>query len=367
VSKTSAGAMGGDHPGRTFISYSRKDGADFARDLRASLEKENLSFWQDLIALQGGEDWWSQIQNVLRSRELQHFILVVTPAALASDPVRDEIWLARQEGKSVCPVRGPGVIDLNKTPRWLGHIYDLDISEQRTALIAKLQRDAESRRVPMMAPELPADFVARPKEFDALKARLLDPEGDSVAGITAALRGAGGYGKTTLAKAIARDRDIRDAYFDGILWAELGEKPERLVAILSDLIESLSGERPQLETINAAAAKLGEALGDRRILMVVDDVWRGQDLQPFLQGGRHCVRLVTTRIYSVLPEKAVRQKVGAMQAGEALSQLSGGLPEDQVAREGPALAGLAARMGEWPLLLRIVNGSCATRSRATSR
>jgi hypothetical protein len=113
--------MGGDHPGRTFISYSRKDGADFARDLRASLEKENLSFWQDLIALQGGEDWWSQIQNVLRSRELQHFILVVTPAALASDPVRDEIWLARQEGKSVCPVRGPGVIDLNKTPRWLGN------------------------------------------------------------------------------------------------------------------------------------------------------------------------------------------------------------------------------------------------------
>ena len=52
--------------------------------------------------------------------------------------------------------------------------------------------------------------------------------------------------------------------------------------------------------------------------MVVDDVWREQDLRPFLQGGRNCVRLVTTRIDSVLPEKAVRQKVDAMQAGEAL-------------------------------------------------
>jgi hypothetical protein len=77
-----------------------------------------------------------------------------------------------------------------------------------------------------LLPVPPKDFITRPKEFEALKARLLDPEGDSVAGITAALRGAGGYGKTTLAKALAHDPDIQDAYFDGILWAELGEKPE---------------------------------------------------------------------------------------------------------------------------------------------
>ena len=43
--------------------------------------------------------------------------------------------------------------------------------------------------------------------------------------ITAALHGAGGYGKTTLAKALAHDEDIIEAYFDGILWVELGEEP----------------------------------------------------------------------------------------------------------------------------------------------
>jgi APAF-1 helical domain len=90
--------------------------------------------------------------------------------------------------------------------------------------------------------------------------------------------------------------------------------------------------------------------------MVVDDVWREQDLRPFLQGGRNCVRLVTTRIDSVLPDKAVRQKVDAMQGGEALSLLSGGLLRDQATRERAGLAGLAARLGEWPLLLKIVNG-----------
>jgi hypothetical protein len=96
-----------------------------------------------------------------------------------------------------------------------------------------------------MALELPEDFVPRPEEFNALKARLLDPEGDSIIGITAALRGGGGYGKTTLTKALARDPDIQDAYFDGILWAELGQRPERLIVLLSDFVESLSGERHQ--------------------------------------------------------------------------------------------------------------------------
>ncbi|MGA8584689.1 MAG: NB-ARC domain-containing protein [Roseiarcus sp.] len=108
--------------------------------------------------------------------------------------------------------------------------------------------------------------------------------------------------------------------------------------------------------MNAAAAKLGETLGDRRILMVIDDVWREQDLRPFLQGGRHCVRLVTTRIDSVLPQDAVRQKVDAMQAGEALALLANGLPRGPATRERASLQKLAARLGEWAILIKIVNG-----------
>jgi hypothetical protein len=37
--------MLGQHPGRAFISYSRKDAAPFAADLRKTLAKENLSVW----------------------------------------------------------------------------------------------------------------------------------------------------------------------------------------------------------------------------------------------------------------------------------------------------------------------------------
>src|SRR5271170_7752669 len=81
---------------RVFVSYSRKDGAAFAKSLRKKLEKNHLSIWQDIVALEGGRDWWSQIEDAIRSKALQHFVLVVTPAALASPVVRREIRLARQ-------------------------------------------------------------------------------------------------------------------------------------------------------------------------------------------------------------------------------------------------------------------------------
>jgi hypothetical protein len=102
-----------------------------------------------------------------------------------------------------------------------------------------------------------------------LKAKLLDSKADAVA-ITAALKGAGGYGKTTLACALAHDPDIIDAYFDSILWVELGEKPGNVIGIVSDLINTLLGSCPTFTTLGAAATAFAEALGERRILLVVD-------------------------------------------------------------------------------------------------
>ena len=347
--------MAGEPQARTFISYSRMDGAAFAAELRKWLEKQNLSVWQDLVALEGGRDWWSQIEDALKSKALQHFILIITPGALDSPFVRREIRLARQQGKTVCPVKGPGLGNLGSLPRWLGQLYDLDLVEHKTTLIRVLQGESRQKRVPMMAPQPPEDFIQRPAEFDSLRRRLLDAKGDSVPAITIALRGAGGYGKTTLAKALAHNPDIQDAYFDGILWSELGKTPQ-LPSILNDLIISLTGDAPKkFETEIGLMAALGEALGDRRILLIIDDAHHERDLR-FLQGGANTVRLLTTRIDSVLPNTAVRQRIDAMQIGEALDLLGNGLPPDEVSRESQSLRTLATRLGAWPLLLKIVNG-----------
>jgi hypothetical protein len=136
----------------------------------------------------------------------------------------------------------------------------------------------------------------------------------------------------------------------------LGESPGNLLSIVSDLIVVLTGDRPGVETIDAAAAKLGEALGDRRILLIVDDAWREQDLRPFLQGGPRTTRLITTRIDNVLPAGTQRQSVDAMGADEALKLLAWELPLDQTSARTLELSKLVKRLGEWPLLLKLVNG-----------
>jgi hypothetical protein len=132
-------------PARIFISYSRKDGAACAADLRKKLLKKDPSVWQDITALEGGRDWWSQIEEVMRSKALQHFVFIVTPTALASPVVRQEIRLARQEGKTVSPIKGPGLGELGKLPRWVGQVYDLELTEHFTTLIRVLQDQSLQR------------------------------------------------------------------------------------------------------------------------------------------------------------------------------------------------------------------------------
>jgi hypothetical protein len=146
--------------GRIFISYSRTDGAEFAHDLRSRLIGEGFSIWQDIVTLEGGRDWWTQIEDALKSKALQHFVFVVTRAARASSVVRREVRLARQEGKTVSPVKGPGLPELGQLPRWLGQIYDLDLPEHYATLRRVLQDQSGQKRVAMMAPEPPADFRA---------------------------------------------------------------------------------------------------------------------------------------------------------------------------------------------------------------
>src|SRR5438874_5980200 len=173
-----------------------------------------------------------------------------------------------------------------------------------------------------MVEDLPADYVPRPKEFEALIEKLLDQRREEPVAITAALRGAGGYGKTTMARALCHNEHVQQAFDDGILWVTLGEHPGNLVGKVEDLIYMLSHERPGFTGIDAAAARLAELLAERDILLVVDDVWDGMHLKPFLHGGTRCARLVTTRNEAVLPVNTQSLVVDAMRPGEAVPPLS---------------------------------------------
>jgi WD40 repeat protein len=340
---------------RVFISYARADGEEFARALRLRLEAEGIPLWQDRIGMEGGRDWWHQITDALDIAEFM--VLVMTPAAIQSPIVHKEWRYARQQGVCVYPVKAVPDLDFGGLPRWMRDVHFYDLDHEWLKFTHDLNTHCEKVRVPFMALDQPVDFVPRPNEFEELIAKLLDERREEPFAITAALRGAGGYGKTTLATALCHDERIQQAFDDGILWVSLGKDPDNLVGKIEDLIYTLSSERPGYTDINAATAHFVNLLADRDILLVIDDVWNAADLQPFCQGGKRCARLITTRDDSVLPLDSQHVQVDAMGQDEAIHLLSQGIIRDTSRiDETKMLRILASRLGEWALLLKLVNG-----------
>ena len=340
-----------------FISYARSDGEEFANALRQRLEKEGIPLWQDRVGMEGGRDWWLQITEALD--QVEFMALVITPNALTSDTVRKEWRYARQRGVCVYPIKGTPDLDFDSLPRWMrsAHFYDVDREWQK--FVNDLNTRCQQKRVPFMVGDLPDGFVSRPGEFDQLLKFLVNEQPEEPVAITAALRGAGGYGKTTLAKALCHDERVQDAFDDGILWVTLGENPGDLTGRVEDLIVTLGDERPGFTALDAAVNRLKELLADRDILIVIDDVWDRADLNPFMQGGPRCARLITTRNFDTLPVGAERVPVDAMRQDEATALLAAGLHHEDGLRR--ALMDLASRLGEWPLLLRLVNSALRNR------
>jgi hypothetical protein len=203
----------------------------------------------------------------------------------------------------------------------------------------------------------PEDFVPRLTLYQQIIAHLVGEWRSQPVVPPVALRGAGGYGKTTLARAICHDPEVQTVFRNGIHWLTLGQSAGDLTARVKDLIFAVSGTRPEITGVDIASAHLAQLLADKDILLVIDDVWNAADLRPFLVGGPRCARLITTRDSSTLPRNARQVIVEAMQQDEAVALLGAGLP----AGAESVLHKLATRLGRWPLLLALANGALRER------
>lgn len=160
---------------------------------------------------------------------------------------------------------------------------------------------------PLPAPVAPGWVVQRPAELEDVVGKVLGHAGGPV-GITTALRGAGGFGKTTLATMVCADERVRRRFGGHVYQLTVGRDvraPAAIAGKANDAVELITGTRPGLTDPTAAGQRLGQALDTRRrLLLVLDDVWEADQLAPFLIGGRKCVRLVTTRVRQALPADA---------------------------------------------------------------
>ena len=347
---------------RVFISYARKDAEEFATNLRKRLEEQEseITLWQDRTEMEGGVGWWKQIEEALD--HVRFLVIVMTPAAMQSEMTRKEWRYARQSGVNVYPVKGcPDTeLDYSSLPNWMRKAHFFDLDKEWETFVNYLKSDREPKRVAFMAPDMPEGFIPRPREFEHLIAQLVDPKHENPVAITTALQGAGGYGKTTLAIALCHDDRVMDDFDDGILWVTLGQNPNVLVE-LTKLYKALTGDQLAFVDEKDAELKLREKLENRNCLLVMYDVWQRSRLEPFLQGGKkNCARLITTRRLDLVMD-VKRVHVDEMRPEESVALLTTRIPEGNRPRDSQPLQRLAARLMDWPLLLKLAAGVIGAR------
>ena len=228
----------------------------------------------------------------------------------------------------------------------------------------------ESLEPPFTAPKPNKRFVQRSKEYEQLlellgiKTSLLSRVRGWVkkvvrlgkpraVALTTALQGGGGFGKTTLAKAICHDERVKAAFPDGIVWVTIGQTPN-LVRLLNQQIQLLSHE-PPIADVNLAAARWQALLTDKRLLVVLDDVWQLSYAKPFVPQSPTCALLLTTRQREVahrLDAQAV--DINQMRPQEGTELLLAWL--DEPPSDIQPFRELAHFLGQWPLLLELAAG-----------
>jgi WD40 repeat protein len=354
---------------KIFLSYSRRDQV-FATALRDKLIAAGHSVWHDIKDMHAGQ-WWSQIAETLDSKSsVEHIVLIVSPEALSSRIVEREWKLAQREGKTLSPVIPPaykGKIDFNELPGWIRaqHFYDLSETDQTRILIEDLQKQGKQPRRPDPLMRLPEKHVFREELLVKAKSNLISENKTSNRVI---LRGPGGFGKSTLAIGIVNDEEIRDYFFDGILWIELGEDLLRsgqrsnglevvrasINSKMQALIQDLTGIKEDFSDLDRTKSKLLDLLEYKHVLVVIDDVWAEEHVQHFLDAAPKATKLITTRRMDILPTDS-SISVDQMTESEALSFVRLGLPTPSEL-ELELLQDLSCKTaGCWPILIKQIN------------
>jgi WD40 repeat protein len=340
--------------GDAFISYTRQEGAGVAEETSSLIQGAGLSVWQDRSHMRGGEDFRRQIEEAIEGSH--YVVMVLTADAFRGDRevLRGEWLTARRRGVPILPVfRGLDWKD-EAIPPWLSrlHCHDLTDDNERTRLLNALRSPPrQTIRVPHNV-EFPPKFVPRPKEQEEAVRLLTQAGGASRVALTTALRGAGGFGKTTLARAICFDDRVIATFTDGVLWATVGEGGRDAVEVLGSLLGSLTDDRLAGRPLEDVQGRWRELIRTKHCLVVLDDVWRESDVSGFVVRDSPSAFLITTRIPAVSVALDARDCiVDRMEPDQAAAMLGRALPEPQ--HLDSRMTELAGQLGYWPILLKL--------------
>jgi len=173
-----------------------------------------------------------------------------------------------------------------------------------------------------------------------------------------------GVGKTALAIAVAHAPEVRER-FEGVLWAGLGREPD-VMGILAGWAEALGRDVSRLGTEAERAQAVTDAIGQRRMLLVIDDAWDLDAAWRLRCGGAKCCHLLTTRDKAIARQFALGTGVTAVPVlePERAYVLLAALAPGACAADPERARGLAEAVGGLPLALELLGGYLAAPERS---
>jgi signal transduction histidine kinase len=203
-------------------------------------------------------------------------------------------------------------------------------------------------------PPMPAHFFGREPLVAHVAQRLVSGS------LALSTEGLPGVGKTTLAVALAYRREVLDHFTDGVLWGALGVQPDEM-KVLASWAAALAIDVSSTATIRERAERVRDAIGQRRLLLVIDDVWEPERAMLLRCGGPNCAHFLTTRNQSTARAFAGSQgtvTINELEHVDALSLLQTLAPEACAADPASAVR-LVAAVGYLPLAIELMGSYLA--------
>ena len=226
-------------------------------------------------------------------------------------------------------------------------------------------------------PPCPANYIPRLDIINEISKFIVNDNSDENSiiciGITVTIRGIGGIGKSTLAKALCYHPLIKSYFTHGFLWISLTPPCLSPEVVLRDIYNRLTSNLIMCN-ISLLKDKIRIFFSNFpcKLLIILDDVTDAQDISEYVEVFSSCKIVITTRKNDInvkIPSKKCFD-ICPMQTFEAVQLLTWQIAPLATLNVNDAakIKKLAKDLYHWPLLLNLAHGQlyihCAARKQS---